>query len=324
LGTKQVAMRDLKPDNLLVAGDRQNYPAFLRSAADYSLGFIDVETAVYFGKAAENKVRQPLLGGTPYFATPSHLFPNSALAACFGDTSRVLHFQDWQAVLVMIFKAVTGELLFDRTAKHFADIKNRVVAAMRQAEALDPQLEEVSRIFWRSATAEFRSKMKAAESALRFVEADVPQPAKALFVHVLKRDIESISATLQKLIDAQSFFSTAGSREQLRKSSHSRICQIMEELKAKSQMGNASTDSLHAMRFLKHVSALKALAERKSQAVSAFESNTACRMSAYEVLILMFNSVLKAMYREDWKTPAEESTSPACPANDELSLATTI
>ena len=89
----------------------------------------------------------------------------------------------------------------------------------------------------------------------------------------------------------------------------------MEELKAKSQAGNASADSIHArMRFLKHLSALKALIERKSQSVAAFESDTACRMSAYDVLILMFNSVLKAMYREDWKTFAEESAAwPAPP-----------
>jgi hypothetical protein len=110
----------------------------------------------------------------------------------------------------MVFKAVTGELLFDRTAQHFADIKNRVIHAMRQAEALDPQLEEASRIFWRSAAAEFRTKMKAAESALRFVEADITPPAKALFVQVLKRDIESINTTIQKLIDAQGWFSSAG------------------------------------------------------------------------------------------------------------------
>ena len=325
LGVKQVAMRDLKPDNLLVAGDTQNYPAFLRSPVDYSLGFIDVETAVYFGKAEENNIRQPLLGGTPYYATPSHLFPNATLAACFGDPSRILHFQDWQAVIVMVFKAVTGELLFDRTALHFADVKNRVINAMRQKEALDPQLEEVSRIFWRSAAAEFRTKMKAAESALRFVEADIPKAAKALFVQVLKRDIESIDTTIKKLIDAQSWLPSAGSREQLRKASCGRICQIMEELKAKPQASNTSADSLHArMRFLKHVSALKALVERKSQAVSAFESETACRMSAYDVLILMFNSVLKAMYREDWNTFAEESASPSGPVHDELSLATTI
>jgi serine/threonine protein kinase len=78
LSEKKVAMRDLKPDNILVAGDTQNYPGFLRSAADYSLGFIDVETAVYFGKTEEGSIRQPLLGGT--HATPSHLFPNSTLA----------------------------------------------------------------------------------------------------------------------------------------------------------------------------------------------------------------------------------------------------
>lgn len=325
LGVKQVAMRDLKPDNLLVAGDAQNYPAFLRAPSDYSLGFIDVETAVYFGKAEENNIRQPLLGGTPYYATPSHLFPNATLAACFGDTSRILHFQDWQAVLVMVFKAVTGELLFDRTAMNFADIKNRVITAMRQAEPLDPQLEEVSRIFWRSAAAEFRAKMKAAESALRFVEADIPQPTRTLFVQVLKRDIESISTTIQKLIDAQSWFPTAASREQLRKCSHGRIGQIMEELKAKSQAGNTPADSIRVrLHFLKHVSALKALVARKSQAVAAFESNTVCRMSAYDVLILMFNSVLKAMYREDWKTFAEESSNPTGPVHDELFLATTI
>jgi serine/threonine protein kinase len=325
LGVKKVAMRDLKPDNILVAGDTQNYPAFLRSPADYSLGFIDVETAVYFGKAEENNIRQPLLGGTPYYATPSHLFPNSALAACFGDTSRILHFQDWQAVLVMIFKAVTGELLFDRTAKHFADIKTRVVNAMRQAQALDPQLEEVSRMFWRSAAAEFRSKMRAAESDLRFVEIDVPQQAKALFAQVLRRDIESMTGSIQKLIEAQSRFSTPASREQLLKSSHDRICQIMEDLKAKSRAGkNPAEPILAGMRFLKHLSALKALAERKSQVASTLESNAACRMSAYDVLILMFNSILKAMYREDWKMLAEETASPVCPANDELSLATTI
>ena len=321
LSERKVAMRDLKPDNLLVAGDPQNYPGFLRSPADYALGFIDVETAVYYGAAENDSVKQPLLGGTPYYATPSHLFPNTALARCFGDTARILHFQDWQSILVMVYRTVTGRLLFDRTATCFADIKSRVIQAMQRGEPLDGYIEESSRAFWRDAIAEFQAKVKGAEKALRFVEVDIP-PSAALFVAVLTDT--TTGATMRRLVESQGAFPNAASREQLRKSSHSRICQIMEELKAKSQTGNASTDSLHAMRFLKHVSALKALAERKSQAVSSFESNTACRMSAYDVLILMFNSVLKAMYREDWKTLAEESASPACPANDELSLATTI
>lgn len=325
LSEKKVAMRDLKPDNILVAGDTQNYPAFLRSAAAYSLGFIDVETAVYFGKTEEGRIRQPLLGGTPYYATPSHLFPNSTLAASFGDTSRILHFQDWQAVLVMIFKAVTGELLFDRTALRFADTKTRAVAAMRQKEPLEPLLEEASRMYWRSAAAEFRTKMKSAESALRCVDAEIPDQARSLFVRVLKRDIESISRNVQRLIEAQSWLTTPGSREQLLKFSCARICQVVEELKAKSQTGKAPAESIHArLRFLKSISTLKALAERKAQVVSVLESKAVCRMSAFDILILMFNSVLKTMYREDWKTLTEESANSVGASDDELSLATTI
>jgi serine/threonine protein kinase len=325
LSEKKVAMRDLKPDNILVAGDTRNYPGFLRSATDYSLGFIDVETAVYFGKTEAESIRQPLLGGTPYYATPSHLFPNSALAGCFGDTSRILHFQDWQAVLVMIFKAVTGELLFDRTAMRFADIKTRAVAAMRQKEPLEPLLEEVSRVFWRSAAAEFRTKMNAAERVLQCVDAEIPEKAKSLFIQVLKRDIESITGSVQRLTESQSWFSTPASREQLLKASHGRICQIMEELKAKGQTGKASAESIRAgLRLLRSISTLKALAERKAQIVSALGTKGACRLRAFDILILMFNSVLKAMYREDWKTLTEESASTAGASDDEVSLATTI
>jgi hypothetical protein len=225
----------------------------------------------------------------------------------------------------MIFKAVTGELLLDRTALRFADTKTRAVAAMRQKEPLEPVLEEVSRMFWRSAAVEFRTKMKAAESALRSVDAEIPNQAKSLFVRVLKSDIESISRSVQRLTETQSWFSTPSSREQLVKASCSRIGQIMDELKAKSQAGKASAQSVQAgLRFLNSIATLKALAERKAQVVSGLDSNTACRMNAFDILVLMFNSVLKAMYREDWKKPTEESTSPAGAADHELSMATTI
>ena len=48
---KRVSMRDLKPDNLFVAGDPARYPLFLRSVEEFSLGIIDVETAVDFEKS---------------------------------------------------------------------------------------------------------------------------------------------------------------------------------------------------------------------------------------------------------------------------------
>jgi hypothetical protein len=225
----------------------------------------------------------------------------------------------------MIFKAVTGSLLFERTALRFADTKTRVVAAMRQKEPLESLLEEASRMFWLSAAAEFRTKMRTAESALRGVDAEIPGPAKSLFVRVLKHDIASISRSVQRLAESQSWFATPGSREQLLKASCSRICQIMEDLKTRSQTGKAPAESVQAgLRFLRGISTLKALAERKAQVVAALESKAACRMSAFDILVLMFNSVLKAMYREDWNPLTEESAGSTGASHDELSLATTI
>jgi hypothetical protein len=325
LSEKKVAMRDLKPDNILVAGDPQKYPAFLRSAADYSLGFIDVETAVYYGTSADVEIKQPLLGGTPYYATPSHLFPNRVLRAGFADIAGILHFQDWQAVLVMIFKTVTGELLFEHTAKLFGDIKTRVANALCQNELLESQMEDVSRMYWRSAVAEFRAKMKARESALRCVELAIPEAAKALFVQVLQRDIASIQGSIQKLVEAQGYFASTESREQLLKSSHRRICQLLGAMQAKMQTATPAPDArLAPQRFLQHLSTLTALIERKSQMIAALQRAAAPRLSAYEVILLMFNSVFTSMYRRDWNPLAEETLSLSLPSNDELSLATTI
>jgi len=109
---KRVSMRDLKPDNLFVAGDPARYPLFLKSAHEFSLGIIDVETAVDFEKSKYTKTKQPLLGGTPFYATPSHFIKNEVMIHKFGNLGKTLHLQDWHATLVMIYNVITGELLF--------------------------------------------------------------------------------------------------------------------------------------------------------------------------------------------------------------------
>jgi len=63
---KRVSMRDLKPDNLFVAGDSTRYPLFLRSDKEFSLGIIDVETAVDFEKSKYTKTKQPCWAARPF------------------------------------------------------------------------------------------------------------------------------------------------------------------------------------------------------------------------------------------------------------------
>jgi len=186
-------------------------------------------------------------------------------------------------------------------------------------------MEEVSRRFWRSAATEFRAKAKAHETALRSVEVDLPKSVKALFVQVLQRDIASIRESVRQLIDGQTHFSSPEGREQLQKSSHQRVCRILKALRAKMQLDPSAPEALQATeRFLNHLAVLKALMERKSQIISVLEGMKTPRLNAHELLLLMFNSVLKAMCREEWYTFAEDAPGPLLPPDDELSLATTI
>ncbi|MFO7708367.1 MAG: hypothetical protein R6V84_09355 [Desulfobacterales bacterium] len=324
LGRKEVAMRDLKPDNLLVAGDPQRYPAFLRSPGDYSLGIIDVETAVALAPDAGGKIRQPLLGGTPYYATPSHVLPNAVLEGCFGQTGRVLHFQDWHAVLVMIYKTVTGELLFDRTAQHFVEIKSQVIQALKERTPLEGMVEELSHGYWQNAIDEFRAGMRSREAILRRVEVDIPRFARQVFLQALRRDAAAITEAIRRIVAAQPHVSSPEGQEQLRRCSHARICRFMQDIEFKARAGAVSADSAKlALKFFKRLVNLKALHERKTQLAAELEASSA-RLSAYELLMFMFNMVLKAMYREDWRPLAEEPAAVTCRPDDELSLSTTI
>lgn len=324
LHEKRVALRDLKPDNLLVAGDPQRYPAFLRSPLEYSLGFIDVETAVYLGKTGDSVIKQPLLGGTPYYATPSHLFPNAVLSSCFNDTARILHFQDWQAVLVMVYKIVTGELLFERTARLFADVKAKVLKAMRQGAPLADEFREASRSFWQSAGSEFRSKVKANESSLRRVEIEIPQNVYTMFTKVLQNDMAAIEGSIRSLVGLHAHFFTRDCRKRLLRASYFRVCQIQEEVLSNARSVDPSPESIRSTRrFLQNLVRLKALSEGKRRMLTALRKSEG-RTTVYDIAILMFHCTSKSMWCEDWKTFTEKPACQACSNTDELSLATVV
>ncbi len=324
LNTKHVALRDLKPDNMLVAGDPQRYPAFLRSPRDYSLGIIDVETAVYFGTAGEAKLRQPLLGGTPYYATPSHLMPNTVIRNCFGDPGRILHFQDWQAVIVMIYRTITGELLFDRTAQQFVEIKAEVLRALKERRPLEEIVPELSRGFWQHAVEEFRLGMRAYEATFRQVEVELPSAARRLFLKTVQCDAASVAEAIQRLVASQPHVPSAAGRDQLLKCTHAQICRFMQDIEFRARAGALSADSARrALQCFKKLINLKALHERKAHLCALLETIPA-RLSTYDLLMFMFNMVLKAMYQEDWRPLAEEPATVTCRPDDELSLSTTV
>ena len=326
LRTKQIAMRDLKPDNLLVAGDPSKYPLFLMNATDYELGIIDVETAVDFEKSKDRKVKQPLLGGTPFYATPSHFFSNVILSEAFRNLNLILHLQDWHATLVMIFKAVTGDLLFVHTAKLFADIRNSIKCGQMKG-LLDTEIvADVSRAFWRRALQEFQARMNQKEDALKSIFFDIPENARQMFKQVLTKDIQATALKIKQCINrnSQNFFESPQSQDLLLKASPEKINQLRAEFENKVKtLPNSSANHNRAIPFLKYLHTLKLHSDQQKQLLNRL-AQPHSKLSAHTLLGFMFNNLYKSMFREEWwvKTVAAKNCSDA--DVDEATLEATV
>jgi serine/threonine protein kinase len=313
---KRVSMRDLKPDNLFVAGDPQKYPLFLRSAEEFSLGIIDVETAVDFEKSRYVKTKQPLLGGTPFYATPSHFFKNDILTHNFGNLGKTLHLQDWHATLVMIYKVITGELLFDKTARLFGDLREMMIQANKtNGGQSDNIVEEVSRMFWHSAVVEFQVKTAESDKALKSIGVAIPESVQEMFGRVLQKERKSVARSIKECVATQSIFKKGQIREVLLKASHTKICQFKADLESKAKDSeNPEGSRTEAIIFLNKLADLK---DQFGQHVHMQKllSQPNARLSAHDILSFMFNVVLNNMYKPQWG-PLSGETAVACEAPD--------
>ena len=297
---KRVSMRDLKPDNLFVAGDPARYPLFLKSAQEFSIGIIDVETSVDFEKSKYKKIKQPMLGGTPFYATPSHFIKNDVLIYKFKNLGKILHLQDWHATLIMIYKVITGDLLFEQTARLFGEIRNLMVKANKPGGHQTDVFEEASRIFWHSAFSEFQVKIAESEKSLKAVVVDLTENVKYMFDKTLTKEKKSIVKSIKKCVDSQNIFEKDHIRDLLLRCSYAKTCQFKADLEIKAKRsGNLSTPRTEAITFLHKLADLKALFGQHVY-VQRLLPQPELKMSAYDLLTFMFNVVFNNMYRSEW------------------------
>jgi len=300
LQQKGVAIRDLKPDNIFII---EHTPGTLLSSAqstDFSIGLIDFETAVRFKTKYDNKIEQPLLAGTPSYATPSHLFRNELLYETFQDLSRIFHFQDWQACIAIIYSITTGEHLAEKTGRLLPGI----IKIMRSTEMKNMTLNDLfkkgSHLFWHTALNEFVEKLRIKEDMLKALQIRLSQEVKELFKHELSIENDRVNKIIWKQIDSQNIFKSRKSRKILSESSY----QIIGQYKAKCECGLNIPKSKSNIRKLtvKFLADLEHLKLQSEQLAHTFEllNQEITTLSVYDLLELMFNVVLKAMYLEDW------------------------
>jgi serine/threonine protein kinase len=196
---KNVAIRDLKPDNILVAGDPSKYPQFLSSSNDFELGLIDVEIAVFVGENIST-IQQPKLGWTPFYATPTHMFFNDVLKKLYDDIGYILKLQDWYAIVAMIYEAITGEKLFVRTAALIATLGKEMPLYFSDSGKMTAFAKKASVKFWNTANEELELRLKENETALKIVYLDIFQNTKKMFMTaVSKSDHKIIGSRLSSI-----------------------------------------------------------------------------------------------------------------------------
>jgi len=191
-----IAVRDLKPDNIFVAGNADEADHLLWDTQKYSLGLIDLETAVDFHPMDLKKIRQPSLAGTPTYMTPSHMFKNAILDQVFDEGAiRILYLQDWFAAMGMIYRVVRGKTLFNKTAKLIPQIMQIKKKAIRQGKYLPDIMKNISWGFWKSANTEFNNKIERNQSKFASLYLNLPRH----LIVMLKDEIQIEKAEMEKL-----------------------------------------------------------------------------------------------------------------------------
>jgi serine/threonine protein kinase len=303
IGRKGLALRDLKPENLFVAGEPDAYPIFLNDSRKFSIGLIDVETAVVIDAATSEDVPQPQLAGTPLYATPSHLMTNIILHEVYKDVRTILHMQDWYATIAIIYKIITGRNLFSVTARTFPEIVQRIRLIDPTGPDVERDVAAIGSLFWSSALAEFEESLDREMDILKRIEVEIPKNLTADFVKALHRGSNEFTQRLKKIIAKQTVFTDPGKCRFLLEAPVEKIQKMTQKLSEKRPGTGEPSDSHQlALNLLEQIERLKDRLQRKLEAAAALKAG-ANRMGADQLLEAMLEKVLSAMYLSHWNPP---------------------
>ncbi|MEZ4528875.1 MAG: hypothetical protein R2941_23430, partial [Desulfobacterales bacterium] len=305
LRRKGIAIRDLKPDNLFIAGDSSKFPLLLANPSEYSIGLIDFETSVNY--SAKGSIRQPMLAGTPSYATPSHIFKNELLKDTYSSLPRIFHLQDWQAVISMMYIVITGDHLARKTSKLLPEFirlmkKSLRMKKMRAGDAFTG----FNRVFWSRAYSEFMEKLEANAEILKSVRPAISKDVCGMLRQEISEVQIDMEKQVQKHIQSQKFFRSPKIRSDMAKASLAAIRRCCANWEQGIQVPKVSPSVREqVIRWLRGLEQIRAESERKSLFLSMLDEEKPS-LSAYDLLDMMFSVVFHAMYVSKWGRPAAE------------------
>ncbi len=326
LKEKRIALRDLKPDNLFLDASPDDYPVFLNDAESFAIGVIDVETAISLVPDRDGYVSQPLLGGTPLYATPLHVLKNRTIAACFGDVAELLHFQDWFATIAIVFKAVSGRNLFRRSARSFPAVLKILKSGPSKSDPDEATVKAMSRKFWSAAAQDIKMSLTEFSGQLNELTLAVPEAMVPAISAELKREAACLDAAIRKHVSYSPLFKSEKNKKFLLEASSDTIAkQIAKWDNAQSLPDQHRQVAPRMVAFLRNLSRLKSGLVEKRKALADIDVPPH-GVSAYSILEAMFQITFRAMYKSQWRAlPSPKETIPEKAALEEnRSMVTTI
>jgi len=298
-----VAMRDLKPENVFIIADLSASPLLLADPEAFSIGLIALETAAVFRPDEGGHIPQPMLAGTPSYATPSHLFPNTLLSEAYPDLPRVLHLQDWHAVNSMIFNVVTGRRLTQETGRLVPTIVKTIQAATLSHQPKAELFEKYSLIFWRKGMEEFHGKLAQYKPQLEKVTISPPDGVARMIHEELAHLTADLEERIRSMVGRQKLFKGSGPRSSLIAAS----AEAMSRSRRRWRSGELLPQlppriRQHITDFMGCLIHLKRIIEWSGRIDDRIQGEAPV-LSCHEILTLMFNVVLFTMYRPEWGIP---------------------
>jgi len=268
------------------------------------LGLIDFETSVNFN-VSDKEMIQPFMGGTPSYATPSHLVTNEILLCAFGTLPRIFHLQDWYAAVGMIYYAVTDERLFEKTRFWISETGKMIQQAAERKESGKDTFIRCSRVFWYSAIREFRKKMAARSVFFLSLEIILSKEVQEMLRGAMLEEQIEIQSKIQVHINAQSFFKSEKSRRDLIRSDCGTISRCRKNWESGVNVPETRPEiRSDIIRLFRNLEELKAEYEKRRQIITAMQKSPG--INAYELLTMMFHIVFHAMYKEEWGDITDE------------------
>jgi serine/threonine protein kinase len=326
LKEQRIALRDLKPDNLFLDADPDTYPGILKNKNAFSIGVIDIETAVSLKPTRDGTVAQPLLGGTPLYATPLHLLKNGTISSNFGNLADALHLQDWFSATAIIFKAITGRSLFPRAARSFPGILKILKSGRSKIDPDQATVKAMSKKFWLAAAMDIKTHLLSFSDGLNQLALSVPEAMAPSIKEELEREKGMLHLAIRKHVSLSPLLKSEKNRAYLLKASCDTLAKQVARWENQAKLPEQYRQVAPQMvAFLNNLNRLKQGESEKRRAIDAI-ANPPHEVSAYALLEAMFQIAFNAMYKSRWKAlpAATEASDQQTAVNENRSLVTTI